>query len=97
MPAIRDEYHENPDEVPFDLTELVAALAPRAFFSNSPLRDANFDYRGIEKAAPEARRIYQLLGVPDKLRITYPDCEHDFPDAVREEAYEFIDKAWRTE
>ncbi len=97
MPAIRDEYHENPDEVPFDLTELVAALAPRAFYSNSPLRDANFDYRGIEKAAPEARRIYQLLGVPDKLRITYPDCEHDFPDAVREEAYEFIDKAWRAE
>ena len=78
--------------MPFDFPELIAALAPRAFFSSSPLWDSNFDYRGVEKAAPEARRIFELHGVPDKLRIAYPDAEHDFPPAVREESYAFLEK-----
>jgi len=92
MPALRDEYELDPDRVPFDFPELVAAIAPRAFFSNSPLWDANFDYRGVEKAAPVARRIFELYEVPDKMRIAYPDAEHDFPQAVREESYRFLGK-----
>ncbi len=39
MPRLRDVYKLDADQVPFDFYELVAALAPRAFFSNSPLRD----------------------------------------------------------
>lgn len=93
IPAIRDRFELDPDKVPFDHYELVAALAPAAFFSNSPLRDGNFDYRGIEKAAPKARRIYELYGVPEKLRIAYPDDEHDFPVREREESYAFL-KRW---
>jgi dienelactone hydrolase len=92
MPRLRDVYELNPDKVPFDFYELIAALAPRAFFSNSPIRDDNFDYRGVEKAAVEARRVYELYGQPQLLRVTYPDAEHDFPDDVREEAYRFLDK-----
>jgi hypothetical protein len=38
------------------------------------------------------RRIYGLHGVPDKLRITYPDDGHDFPTAEREESYRFLEK-----
>lgn len=91
IPAIRDRYGLAPDKVPFDYYELVAALAPAAFFSNSPLRDANFDWRGVEKVAPQARRIYELHGDPRKLRITYPDDEHDFPTPEREEAYRFLE------
>jgi hypothetical protein len=26
------------------------------------------------------------------LRVEHPDCAHDFPDAIRAMAYEFIDK-----
>lgn len=92
LPSLRDDYDLDPDKVPFDFYELVAALAPRAFFSNSPLHDSNFDYRGVEKAAPKARRIYELLGAPEKMRIAYPDAEHDFPPAVREESYRFLDR-----
>lgn len=92
IPAIRDRYELDPDKVPFDYYELVAALAPAAFFSNSPLRDSNFDWRGVEKVAPQARRIYELHGVPEKLRIAYPDDEHDFPTPEREEAYRFLEK-----
>lgn len=92
LPALRDRYELDPDQVPFDFPELVAALAPRAFFSNSPLGDGNFDYRGVEKAAPKIRWIYELHGVPDHLRITYPDAGHDFPLDEREESYRFLDR-----
>jgi acetyl esterase/lipase len=91
IPSIRDRYALDPDKVPFDYYELIAALAPAAFFSNSPLRDANFDWRGVEKVAPRARRIYELHGVPEKMRIAYPDDEHDFPTIEREESYRFIE------
>lgn len=92
IPSIRDRYALDPDQVPFDYYELIAALAPAAFFSNSPLRDANFDWRGVEKVAPQARRIYELHGVPEKMRIAYPDDEHDFPTIEREESYRFIER-----
>jgi acetyl esterase/lipase len=92
MPALREEFDLDPDRVPFDFPELIAAIAPRAFFSNSPLWDSNFDYRGVEKAAPEARRIFELYEVPDKMRIAYPDAQHDFPQGVREESYRFLGK-----
>ncbi len=90
FPSLRDRYQWDPDLVPFDFYGLVAALAPRAFFSNSPLHDSNFDYRGVEKAAPKARRIYELYDAADNLRIAYPDSEHDFPEAVRMESFEFL-------
>ncbi len=92
IPAIRDRYGLDPDKVPFDYYELIAALAPAAFFSNSPLRDSNFDWRGVEKVAPQVRRIYELHDTPEKLRIAYPDDEHDFPTIEREESYRFLEK-----
>ncbi|NLY02974.1 MAG: alpha/beta fold hydrolase [Rhodopirellula sp.] len=92
MPRLRDAYGLDPDRVPFDFYEVVAAFAPRAFFSNSPLGDTNFDYRGVQKAEREARRVYNLLGAEDKFKVVYPDAPHDFPPQVREEAYAFIDQ-----
>ncbi len=92
MPSLRDVYGLDPNKVPFDFYELIAALAPRAFFSNSPLNDSNFDWRGVEKAAPKIRRIYDLYQVPEKMRIAYPNAEHDFPEPVRFESYEFLEK-----
>ncbi len=97
MPDLRDVYKLNVDKMPFDFYELIAALAPRAFFSNSPLYDSNFDYRGVEKAAPRMRKIYNLYAVPDNLRIAYPYSEHDFPTAVREESYRFLDTHLKAE
>jgi pimeloyl-ACP methyl ester carboxylesterase len=91
MPRLRDEYGLDPNRVPFDFYELVAALAPRAFFSNSPLHDDNFDVQGVKKVVAKAGEIYDLLGVHDCLQVRYPDCDHDFPDDVRRDAYRLID------
>ena len=47
MPRIRDVYESNADKIPFDFYEVLAALAPRGCFSNSPVHDDNFDIRGV--------------------------------------------------
>jgi pimeloyl-ACP methyl ester carboxylesterase len=91
MPRLADVYGLDPDRVPFDFYEVVAALAPRGFFSVSPLKDSNFDVAGVKKAIPAAAEVYQLLGAADMLQVRYPDCEHDFPPAMRREAYQFLD------
>lgn len=92
MPLLRTRYDLDPDRVPFDFYGAVAALAPRAFFTNSPLRDDNFAVDGVRRAMPQVREVYELHGAGDNLVVRYPDAEHDFPPAVREEAYRFIDR-----
>jgi putative membrane-bound dehydrogenase-like protein len=91
VPAIRDVYKLDPDRVPFDLCEMVAALAPRAFFSNSPMHDGNFEVEGVRKAIAEVKPIYDLLGAGERLQVRYPDAGHEFPPSVRHEAYQFMD------
>ncbi|NQT35900.1 MAG: dipeptidyl aminopeptidase, partial [Planctomycetes bacterium] len=78
--------------VPFDFAEIVAALAPRPFFSNSPLGDGNFAASGVKKAEAEAGKVYRLFGAGDRLVVKYPDAGHDFPPDVREEAYRWFDR-----
>src|SRR5262249_4298242 len=47
MPRLRERYGLDLHRVPFDFPELIAALAPRAFFTSSPLHDRNFEVEGV--------------------------------------------------
>lgn len=91
MPRIRDVYGNDPDRVPFDFYEILGSLAPRAVFINAPQRDANFDLTGVQKVVTAATEVYRLLEAAQQLRAVYPDSAHDFPDDVRQEAYEWLD------
>jgi hypothetical protein len=91
MPRIAEQYHNNPDEVPFDFTEIVAALAPRPFLASAPVRDDNFEVSGVKDVIASAVPIYELYGARENLQANYPDCAHDFPDAAREHAYRFLE------
>lgn len=94
MPQIKDsEIGLNPDKMPFDFYELVAALAPRPFLSISPIADSNFDYKGVQKAIPKAKQIYALFDATSNLKAEYPNYSHDFPTESRQAAYQFIDDA----
>jgi dienelactone hydrolase len=93
MPRLKDVYDLDPHKVPFDFPELVAAIAPRAFFTNSPIGDANFAVKGVRVCIDAATPVYELLGAPERLRAVYPDAEHDFPPREREAAYEFVGRA----
>ena len=93
MPRLKDAYGLDPERVPFDFHEVIAAVAPRAVFSSSPLRDDNFAVAGVKKAAAAAQPVFDLLGASDRLKVIYPDVAHDFPPEVRRQAYAFLDQA----
>lgn len=92
MPRLKTVYELNAERVPFEFQEVVASFAPRAFFSNSPVRDDNFDVQGVKQAVAEAGKVYHLLAATDRLQAVYPECGHDFPPEIRRQAYQFIDK-----
>ena len=74
MPRLRTRYGLDVHKVPFDLPELIGALAPRAFFTNSPLHDTNFAVEGVRVYLAAARPIYALLGEPDQLQGIFPSA-----------------------
>ncbi len=92
MPRIRDIYNNDPDKVPFDFYEVLAAICPRSIYINAPLHDSNFDIVGVRKVVEEVGKAYELVEVRDNLVAEYPDSAHDFPDEVREAAYEWLSK-----
>jgi dienelactone hydrolase len=92
MPRIAEVYGKDPKRMPFDFPELVAALAPRAFFANAPRHDANFEVEGVRVCLDAARPVYRLLGAENRLEAVFPEAEHDFPDASRRAAYAFLDR-----
>jgi dienelactone hydrolase len=92
MPRIASVYEMKPEKMPFDFTEVVAALAPRAYLASSPLHDDNFEVSGVKDCIAAAKPVYELLGAKDKLAANYPDCKHEFPPDVRKVAYEWLDR-----
>lgn len=92
MPLFRDKYKLDCSKIPFDFNEVIASFAPRPFFSNSPLQDANFDVNGVRKGIDDASKVYRLFKAEGNLQVRHPVSGHDFPTEVRLESYQFIDK-----
>lgn len=90
MPRIREVYGNSADRVPFDFYEILAALAPRGIYSNSPLHDDNFDVGGVRKAFQKAGEVYSLFDAKSQLKLVTPDAPHDFPEPQRHEAYQWL-------
>lgn len=84
------DYLGKPEAVPFDFYELVAALAPRPFLVNAPLRDSNFKWDSVDRILAAAKAVYALHSAEKHLRVLHPDCDHDFPDEARKAAYTLI-------
>ena len=94
MPRIATQFENNPDKVPFDFPEILGSLAPRPVFVAAPVRDDNFEVSGVKKCVAAAGGIYKLYGKEANLHAVYPECEHDFPDDIRREAYEWLDRVF---
>jgi hypothetical protein len=95
MPRIAEVYGKDPKRMPFDFPEVIAALAPRPFFTNSPVDDDNFEVSGVRDCIEAARPIYALLGAADKIEAVYPVSGHDFADEPRKSAYAWLDRQFR--
>lgn len=94
MPLLREKYELDADKIPFDFDEMISAIAPRVFFSSSPVNDSNFDVKGVQQVIQEVTHVYSFLEVPGNLHIYYPECKHDFPVEMRTKAYELIDSVF---
>ena len=94
MPRIKTEYGDDAARIPFDFTELLAALAPRAVFVNAPLHDEpDFEVSGVRDCIDAALPVYRtLFDAEEKLQVEYPDTGHTFPPAQRLAAYAFLDR-----
>ena len=96
MPRLA-EYHNRLDQIPFDFQELIGALAPRRVLLIAPTRDHNFQAASVDRIARAAGEVYALFGHPERLTVLHPDCEHDFPNEVREQAYQVLAEVLRPE
>jgi pimeloyl-ACP methyl ester carboxylesterase len=92
MPRLSARYGLDLKRVPFDFPELIAALAPRGFFTSSPRRDANFEVDCVRVYIDAARSVYDLERAIDRPVAIFPNAEHSFPKATRLEAYRFLDR-----
>ncbi|MBI2689635.1 MAG: alpha/beta fold hydrolase [Acidobacteria bacterium] len=86
MPRIAEVYGNSPAKVPFDFTDVLAAIAPRAVFVNAPRRDSNFEVSGVDDVANAVRPRFP----EGRLIVEHPEAEHDFPPAIRRQAYQFL-------
>jgi hypothetical protein len=68
--------------MPWDFKDVLAQIAPRPIFVNAPLRDANFDHTGVDDAVRDSAHR--------SITVEHPDCEHDFPPAIRQKAYAWL-------
>ena len=92
MPRIASEFRNDIARMPFEFDEIVAALAPRAFFASAATQDDDFDVSGVRDVIASAIPIYKRYEVPDRLVAYYPPTAHSFPRDARKQAYEFLDR-----
>ncbi len=92
LPRIASEYGRDPRQMPFDFTEVLAAVAPRPVFINAPRGDDNFELSGVHDCVAAARPVYALWGAAHQVELETPDGGHDFPPAVRQRAYAWLER-----
>lgn len=92
LPRIATKFQNDPEKMPFDFPEIVAAFAPRPFLACAATHDDDFDVRGVKESLEAAMPIYQLLGKKENLLGYYPESGHAFPEDAREVAYRFLEQ-----
>ncbi|MDY0169760.1 MAG: acetylxylan esterase [Thermoguttaceae bacterium] len=93
MPRIETVFEKDPDKMPFDFPEVLAALAPRSLYIHAPLDDSNFRVESVKRCVAAASTVYKLWDAEDRIVAVYPPGGHGFPPEEREKAYEFLDEA----
>lgn len=88
-------YRGRLSDIPFDFHELIGALAPRHVLIFAPLHDHNFQSASVDRIAAAARPVFQLHGHAERLQVEHPDCAHEFPEDMREKAYQLFDSVLR--
>ena len=75
-----------------DLGDVLALVAPRAFRLSVGNADRIFPFDGIRATVERAQEAYRAGGVEDRLVLDAVDGGHAFSDALRERAYNWLDR-----
>ncbi|MDW8030028.1 MAG: hypothetical protein RMK94_16745 [Armatimonadota bacterium] len=95
MPRIATIYGKDLKQMPFEFSEVLAAIAPRALFINATSHDEIFDVSGVSDCVAAALQVYTLFSEGHGIIVHHPNSEHDFPPEVRDASYRFVDKVLR--
>jgi len=94
MPRLA-QYRGRLAEIPFDFSQVLAAIAPCPVFVNAPLDDSNFRWRSVDRVVAEARELAAKAGTPARISVEHPDVPHRFPPELRQQAYRLLDEVLR--
>lgn len=90
MPRLSN-YRGRLHEIPFNFDDLLNAIAPRRVFVNAPRGDGNFRWESVRRLTQTALNVDARFQLNDRLIVRHPDTGHEFPEALRHEAYAFIE------
>jgi len=82
----------NEDRIPFDYQEILGSIAPRPILLIAPTLDQAASLEGIKSTVTEARKIYKLLGVPDKLSLNSPDDFNRFSNEMQKIIFDWAEE-----
>jgi len=76
-----------------DTTAVLADAAPTAIQVQAGAEDPLFPVDSVREMSAEVAEAYAAAGHPERFDLTVFDGDHDFPPAMRESAYDFLDDA----
>jgi cephalosporin-C deacetylase-like acetyl esterase len=79
------------NKLPFDSHFMIALVAPRPLLITEGDRDSVGEPWGAQQAYIAAKEVYGLLGLKDKLNLTFSHGEHELDDATLEMYADWID------
>lgn len=92
MPRVADVYQGRADRLPVDFSDILCAIGPCPVWISAPRYDENFAVEGVVAAVSTARRCRHEAGFSaEAIDLVVPECRHEFPPALRRQAYEFLD------
>ncbi len=92
IPADIEQIPPNISALGCEMSDFIIARAPRPFMIMAQKNDF-FDARGAQETYEDAKRVYDLLGAGDNLRIGVAPLSHGFSIHHREYVYEFFNRS----
>jgi hypothetical protein len=85
-------YRGRLQDLPFDFTDVLGAIAPRTVFVNAPKGDSNFRWKSVDRVVESVRPLWPTPAQQQPPEVVHPDCPHRFPPEQRQQAYAILDR-----
>ena len=77
--------------------DVIAAIAPRAFFMHNGEKDASYPAEGFKETYRRAGAAWEIYGVPEGIGMYLSPGGHGMPPESRRRAYEFLDRVLKVD